>query len=193
MIAALFLASPARSAEETAKPATHTKFVFKNLLTVMCAKHDSKATMELVKANSELNSLCQGKDNPTKCLEFLGNAPNADPAYAVKSDAGVIRSVIREGSFLVQRSVPELEKSFKTCSADFEKAVKMLDDAAAATGSHNGTEVATLLRHASTYLRLCDKSFHGTPDLKKKWTVKDLAEQARDATDKVLLVALHIK
>ncbi|CAN1836480.1 hypothetical protein LINPERHAP1_LOCUS34782 [Linum perenne] len=171
-----------------------TKHEFKSLQTLMSVKHDPKATMESVKADAAIQTLCQSKDNPTKCLDFLGNAPNADLAYVVKSDVSVLRTLLREGSFLVQRPVPELKKSFEACSGDIDKAVKMLDEASTACeGTPEGSKVVTPLLHVTTYLRLCDKSFHGTPDIARKYNVKDLCEEAIEATLKVMAVANRIK
>ncbi|CAN0878252.1 hypothetical protein LINGRAHAP2_LOCUS12375 [Linum grandiflorum] len=212
MIAALFLASPARSAEETAKPATHTKFVFKTVEVFVCSKYDPSATLETASSDPSIKDLCGSTDDPKKCLDFLGNTPEADPAYIMQDDLKVLNTLIKQGSALASKEggsagTPDVKKGFDTCIENYDKASKSVGEAERACaecvkGDDKGkkvcpkdkvTKVASMLSAAVASFGFCDEALGGASSgSNNAWLLKDMNGAMLDATNMLLVVSKQL-
>ncbi|CAN1836483.1 hypothetical protein LINPERHAP1_LOCUS34784 [Linum perenne] len=96
----------------------------------VCAKYDPKLTMEKASNDPSIKELCATTDDPKKCLDFLGNSPDADPAFIMKGDLETLQTLIEEGSALASNAEsPDLKKSYETCVENYEKASKSVEKA----------------------------------------------------------------
>ncbi|CAN1332671.1 hypothetical protein LINPERPRIM_LOCUS35802 [Linum perenne] len=171
-------------------PSSHKAYVFEAFKDLMCANYDPQATAESVKADPKLAALCDNTLNSAKCLDFLGNKPNADPAFAVKSDSKVVKDKLQLETVLARRTqVPELKQCFDTCATEFDKATKNLDNVEAACDQKVTKQATSLLGDVVSNLNACSKAFDGVPEIKKKYEIKDVNDGALEAINKIAMVA----
>ncbi|CAN1186371.1 hypothetical protein LINPERPRIM_LOCUS35803 [Linum perenne] len=171
-------------------PGVHVPYVMQGFKDLMCAHYDPQATAESIKSDPKITALCDSKTNSAKCLDFLGNKPNADPAFAIKSDCKTVQELLTIQATLAKRTtVPELKESFGSCAMEFDKAVKNLDNVEAACDQKITKQATALLGDVASNLQACDKAFEGVPEIKKKYAVKDANDGALEAIYKIVQVA----
>ncbi|CAN0841371.1 hypothetical protein LINGRAHAP2_LOCUS3252 [Linum grandiflorum] len=190
IITTFYLVSSAISISPEPSLGGHKAFEFKLFKNLMCANYDPHATAESVTTRPLITSICDHTVNPDKCLDFLGNKPDADPAFAVKEDCKIVKKMLRLESTHVRRTgVPELKACFGTCATEFEKAIKTLDEVEAACNPKITKQATSLLGDVVTNLNTCDKAFEGTAEIKNKYAVMDLNDGVLEAIDKIAEVA----
>ncbi|CAN0841372.1 hypothetical protein LINGRAHAP2_LOCUS3253 [Linum grandiflorum] len=169
---------------------SHKQFIYPQFKELMCSNYDPQMVAEAIKPDSPLMTLCDSKLNTAKCLDFLGNKPNADPAYAIKTDAKTIQEMLKIQAVLAKRNKnPELKVPFEACHVEFNKAANTLDDVVAACDQKITKQATALLGNVAANLRTCDKAFEGMPDIKQMYTVKDTNDEALAAITKILSVS----
>ncbi|CAN1262823.1 hypothetical protein LINPERPRIM_LOCUS11413 [Linum perenne] len=172
---------------------------FDTLANLMCAHYDPKATPESIKNDPAIKDICDTTVKPAECLDFLGNSPKANPAYAIQEDVSKLSRFLLEAS---QRaftdSSPEVKDCFDTCTQSFNEVVSRLDSVkqyCIVCTQHDGkcpteevTRITTALNSALSYLGLCNKALPTTTSTVTK-TIKNVNTCVTDSINKILEVS----
>ncbi|CAN1155802.1 hypothetical protein LINPERPRIM_LOCUS11407 [Linum perenne] len=174
-------------------------FEFDTLANLMCARYDPKATPESIKNDPAIKDICDTTVKPAECLDFLGNSPKANPAYAIQEDVSKLRRFILEASQQASTDPPpEVKNSFDTCTQNFNEVVNRLDDVkqyCIVCTQHDGkcpteeaNKITTALNSALSNLGLCDKALATTTSTVTK-TIKNVNTGVTDSINKILEVS----
>ncbi|CAL1378051.1 unnamed protein product [Linum trigynum] len=202
--------SPSPGAPEWLQAASHDSFTFTSVAFFITPKYDPKATEESVKNNQTIRDLCAMTDDANECLDFLGNTPRSDPAFVIKADLKVLKTLINEGSYIAIRegskdpsANSDTKKGLDACLDDYDTASKSLDEAMGAIGvcvRDDGTagpkecpketvaKLTTVLSAAVGNFGACDKALNIASGRGRLW-VMDVNDAMVEASKAILAVA----
>ncbi|CAL1400269.1 unnamed protein product [Linum trigynum] len=186
-------------------------FTFASVVVFITPNYDPDATAESVNNNQTIQDLCAKTDDPTQCLQFLGNTPEADPASVILSDIKILKALLSEGSYIAVQEgskdpsvTSETKKSLDVCLENYDKANKSLDSASTACAEcvkdDNGGDKAkkcpketvkkltAMLSAVVSNFGFCDEALNAASGNAKLW-VMDANDAMADAANGVLAVA----
>ncbi|CAN0896402.1 hypothetical protein LINGRAHAP2_LOCUS18468 [Linum grandiflorum] len=154
------------------------------------------ATPDSIKNDPTIKDICETTKKPTKCLDFLGNSPKANPVYAVNEDVSNLRKFLMQASGEISKNPPaEVKSSFGTCTQNFNEVGKRLLDvemACKVCTQHKGkcpaeevTKITSALDSGLSDLGLCDKALDATVSSLTKF-VKDVNLGATESINQIL-------
>ncbi|CAN1836484.1 hypothetical protein LINPERHAP1_LOCUS34785 [Linum perenne] len=188
----------------------------------VCSKYDPSLTLERASKDPSIKELCATTDHPKKCLDFLGNTPDANPAYIMKEDLKTLQTLIDEGSAIASKAEsPDLKKSYETCAENYEKASKSVGDAQNACEDCDNykkkmdkknkkdedkkdkedtkcpknkvTKITSKLSAAVSSFGFCDEALDGASGGANTWVLKDMNGAMIEATNMLLEVSKQLE
>ncbi|CAN1285868.1 hypothetical protein LINPERPRIM_LOCUS19138 [Linum perenne] len=182
----------------------------------VCSKYDPSLTLEKASNDPSIKELCATTDHPKMCLDFLGNTPDADPAYIMKEDLKTLQTLIEEGSALASKAEsPDLKKSYETCVENYEKASKSVGEAQNACEDCDNykknkkdkddkdkdkqkcpknkvTKITSKLSAAVSSFGFCDEALDGASGGANTWVLKDMNSAMIEGTNMLLEVSKQL-
>ncbi|CAN1168290.1 hypothetical protein LINPERPRIM_LOCUS19140 [Linum perenne] len=182
----------------------------------VCAKYDPTATLETASKDPATKDLCATTDDPKKCLNFLGNTPDADPAFIMKGDLKTLKTLIEEGAALTSKAeTPNVKKSYETVG-DAEEACEdcvmykkkmdhktdkknkkdkdddKKDKDKTKCPKNKVTKITSKLSAAVSSFGFCDEALDGASGGANTWVLKDMNSAMIEATNMLLEVSKQL-